>query len=312
MEHPIFSLSTKPDHRVRRYERNDTVIEVEPGARGMATIYDKDILIFAISQIMSAKNSGQPYSRQVRFFAKDLLVYTNRQTNGQAYEALKDSLARLDGTRMRTTVKTGGEENWNAFGLIESATIRKQSSSGRVVEWGVTLSEWLFRAIEANEVLSIHPDYFRLRKPLDRRIYEIMRKHCGSKSEWRISLDVLHQKTGSSSPLKKFRFQMKEICNANLLPDYELSFEDDMITCRRKEGFLEERFIERKERMVQATQLKGETYQKARAILDGWDVYVVEREWRAWVEDKGIEPESADALFISFCKKWRERQGSAY
>ena len=43
----------------------------------------------------------------------------------------------------------------------------------------VTLCEWLFRAIESAEVLPISRDYFRLRRPLDRRLYELARKHCG-------------------------------------------------------------------------------------------------------------------------------------
>jgi len=53
----------------------------------------------------------------------------------------------------------------------------------------VKLSDWLFRAIEAAEVLPISREYFRLRSPLDRRIYEIARKHCGKQEKWRISID---------------------------------------------------------------------------------------------------------------------------
>ena len=32
MEHPIFSLSTKPDHRIRRYEHGTTFVEIKPSA----------------------------------------------------------------------------------------------------------------------------------------------------------------------------------------------------------------------------------------------------------------------------------------
>ncbi|MCA9184408.1 MAG: replication initiator protein A [Pirellulaceae bacterium] len=32
-------------------------------------------------------------------------------------------------------------------------------------------------------MLTLHRDYFRLRKPLERRVYEIARKHCGPKAE---------------------------------------------------------------------------------------------------------------------------------
>ena len=65
----------------------------------------------------------------------------------------------------------------------------------------------MFNAIEANEVLTLHPDYFRLRKPLERRIYEIVRKHCGNKQSWRIGTKLLLKKTGSQTPLWKFRLR---------------------------------------------------------------------------------------------------------
>src|SRR3546814_8985814 len=50
MEHPVFSLSTKPDNRMRRYEHNGNVIEIIPSGKGLATIHDKDILLYCISQ----------------------------------------------------------------------------------------------------------------------------------------------------------------------------------------------------------------------------------------------------------------------
>ena len=48
MEHPVFSLSTKPDRRVLRYEHRDVKIEVTPSMKGLATIFDKDLLIYCI------------------------------------------------------------------------------------------------------------------------------------------------------------------------------------------------------------------------------------------------------------------------
>jgi len=53
MEHPFYSLSKKPERCARRYEHNGNWIEVRPGLRGLATIYDKDILIYCVSQIMA-------------------------------------------------------------------------------------------------------------------------------------------------------------------------------------------------------------------------------------------------------------------
>ncbi len=138
------------------YLKAGQVLEVTPGPKGIANIYDKDILIFAISQIMAARNEGRPYSRENQFQAQDFLEFSNRHTGGHDYDLLRDSLDRLDSTRLRTTIKTGGEETWEAFGLIEGAKIKRKRQDGRVTEWGLKLSEWLFKAIEANEVLTVN------------------------------------------------------------------------------------------------------------------------------------------------------------
>src|SRR4051812_12659114 len=73
MEHPFFSLSKKPDTSVRRYENGDRWLEVVPSVKGLATIYDKDILIYCISQLIAKMNGGDAPSPYVRIVAKDLL-----------------------------------------------------------------------------------------------------------------------------------------------------------------------------------------------------------------------------------------------
>src|ERR1700674_3058791 len=91
MEHPMFSLSKKPDRQVRRYERNAVHVTIKPGADGMATIWDKDVLIYAISQLVEALNRNQPINRTVQLKAYDLLVATNRHTGGKNYDRLADT-----------------------------------------------------------------------------------------------------------------------------------------------------------------------------------------------------------------------------
>ena len=78
MEHPIFSLSTKPDIKPRKYEHNGITVEVKPSVDGLATVHDRDILIFCISQIIRGMNDGREAQQVVRFQAADLLKSTNR------------------------------------------------------------------------------------------------------------------------------------------------------------------------------------------------------------------------------------------
>ena len=200
MEHPMFSLSTRPDRRILNYEHNGVEITVTPSVRGLATIHDKDILIFCISQLMAAINAGRTVSRVLHLKAHDLLVATNRETSGDGYKRLREAFERLAGTRITTNIVTGEKETTTGFGLIESWEIVRHTRAGRMVSVSVKLSDWLFRAVLAKSVLTLSRDYFRLRKPLERRIYELARKHCGRQPEWRISVEVLLKKSGSASP----------------------------------------------------------------------------------------------------------------
>ena len=128
------------------------------------------------------------------------------------------------------------------FGLIDEwRIIEKAPDDERMIAVEITLSRWLFNAVQAFEVLTIDPDYFRLRKPLARRMYEIARKHCGHQSQWSIGLQLLQYKAGSKSELREFRRAVKAIQDDNSLPEYRLTIDqDDKVTffARRSAGAL--------------------------------------------------------------------------
>ena len=232
MEHPIFAFKGG-DTRLRQYEHNGVSLTVEPGRFGLATIHDKDIWIYCISQLSEAMNRDRKdVSRTIRFVAYDFLKTTNRPTTGGSYKRLGDALARLAGTRLVINKETNGKRSRGGFGLIDSWEIVEKDGSDRMVSLEVTLPDWLYRAVQGREVLTISKDYFRLRKPLDRRIYEIARKHCGRQSTWKISLGLLHLKSGSTASLREFRRAIKSLADSNELPDYRVKFvpETDMLT----------------------------------------------------------------------------------
>jgi Replication initiator protein A len=99
MEHPIFSLSKNRDLQVRHYEHNGNSITVKPGADGLATIWDKDVLIYLVSQLVEGLNQGREdaKSRKIRFRAYDYLVSTNRPIGGEHYKTpvLRAEIPRL-------------------------------------------------------------------------------------------------------------------------------------------------------------------------------------------------------------------------
>lgn len=315
MEHPIFSLSTKPDTRLRRYEQGAQFVEVTPSVKGLATVHDRDILIYCISQIIGALNEGRKVDRTIRLKAHDLLTATNRMTNGQAYEGLKAALERLRGTTISTNIKTGGTEALDVFGLIERARIVRETRDGRMQDIEIVLSDWVFNAIEAREVLTLHRDYFRLRKPLERRMYELARKHCGRQTEWSIGLEKLREKCGSTSTLKEFRRLVRSIVDQDRahchMPDYsvdivERSNDVEKIVFRNRQSM--DRCSDLT--MTAPPPLSSETHDAARQIAPGWDVHAIEQEWRAWCLDKSCQPHSPAQHFLKFCMSWVERRGA--
>lgn len=295
MEHPVFSLSTRPDRRVLNYAHNGVEITVTPSVRGLATIHDKDILIYCISQLVAALNAGRAVSRVVRLTAHDLLVATNRETSGDGYKRLREAFERLAGTRITTNLETGGVEITRGFGLIESWEIMRRARGGRMISVSVTLSEWLFNAVMAKSVLTLSRDYFRLRKPLERRIYELARKHCGRQPGWTVSVATLHKKSGSASPRRVFRRMLRDMIAADHLPDYTMAEEPgDLI-----------RFAPRSlvEDGPDLPPLEADVLAAARALAPGADVYALEAEWRAYWVRSGRPPlRAAGAAFLGFVK----------
>lgn len=307
MEHPFYSLSKKPETAVRRYEHKGNWIEITPSVKGLATIYDKDILIYCISQIMAKLKRGEKVSQRVRINTRELLIFTNRGTAGKDYTALVEAVDRLAGTRISTNIRTAEEEQYDTFGLIDAASIRrKHGRDGRLLWCELQLSDWVFNAIRSQEVLTLHRDYFRLRKPIERRVYEIARKHCGQQDQWRIGLPTLLNKTGSQSPLKRFRQMIRDLAEYDHLPDYSVSFdpEGDMVTFRNRGAM----------QLANASAWEGpldpEAYHDARTVAPGWDVHYLEREWRQWLGENEIEPKRPGPHFVKFCQSWYERRGA--
>ena len=48
--------------------------------------------------------------------------------------------------------------------------------------------------------------------------------------------------------------------------------------------------------------LSIDTYEKAKKVAPGWDVYALEKEWRLWIADKETS-KNPDAAFVGFCKQ---------
>lgn len=229
-------------------------------------------------------------------------IWQHRQTSGQGYQLLKDALRRLQGTQIETNIRQGGKEYFKLFGLIESAEIVRETRDGRMLDVEITLSDWVFDAIENNHVLTLNKQYFFLRKPLERRLYELARKHCGSQPKWKCGLELLRDKCGSGSTTKEFRRLLGKIIEDDgahdHLPDYAMTIDGDNVVFRPKGA---EAVVALPYRALRFS--KPSTHDDARGVAPGWDIYALENEWRSWVHDKAIDVKDPDKHFLAFCKK---------
>lgn len=276
LEHPFFSISKKKDLSIRNYTSPDgkVSVEVTPSVKGMATIYDKDILIYAIS-VLRAATKGEKQnpkgqadstelqeqlefpaetaaplrtldpgrmregvakevipvkSRPINIIAYNLLHAIGRDTSGRAYKDLEEALDRLENTSIKTNIPVGkGYVCTESFRIIDKFRIIREQGTDRMLYIQLILSDWLWTAAVEGEsdLLLINREYFNLTSGLERRIYELCRKHCGHQPYWSIGMEKLYKKSGSNSSLREFRRMIRKIVEKNTLPSYVLAYDQE-------------------------------------------------------------------------------------
>ena len=236
MEHPLFSIRKGGDRKIRVYEdpRSQVRIEIHPSTKGSATIWDKDILIYLGSILRKAMDSEMVVTPTFTFTGRDLLCSIGRNSGGKDYTELEEALDRLVGTRIKTNIATGDKVETENFSLLHSYRLLR-NASGRLDQVLVTVSNWFYRAIEGEEVLSISPQYFEITGGLERRIYELVRKHCGGQASFEIGLDRLYLKSGSTSPERGFRHKVRHLVGEDYtrLLEYFLTVDEDKLCAFR-------------------------------------------------------------------------------
>ena len=308
MEHPFFALSTKKDIRSVRYERDGVTIVLSPSAAyGLPTMMDKDILLYVGSLLMAEINKGRIPPKTVRFSAHDLMVTTNRHTNDVGYRMLKNAFERLTGCLISTNIKTNNIQESSNFHILDSSrVIESGHDRKRMVRLEITMSDWFYNALIGKEVLTISRDYFRLRKPLERRLYELARKHCGRQTEWNISLETLKEKSGSEGHTDKFRHQLREIIKTdakeNHFPDYHIALDgDDRVTFRNRHGDAQQSLAR-----DDLPRLSRDTLRRAQKLVEdagtGWDFGALHEQFTQQLMG-GFRPEKVNGAFIGFVKK---------
>lgn len=224
MAYPFFSLSKS--HRVAPIDFSAGTVSIRVEAvpdHGMATIWDADILIWAASQIVEARDAGLRTSRLMMATPYEILTFIGRGTSLRDYRRLKAALDRLQSTTISTTLRQTAEGRRHRFSWINEWQERT-NRNGRPDGVEMIVPDWFYQAVLDDAlILTIDRAYFDLTGGLERWLYRLVRKHGGrQKDGWRFDFRHLHQKSGSLSPFKRFAFELRDIIRRQPLPGYTL------------------------------------------------------------------------------------------
>jgi plasmid replication initiation protein len=123
MAYPFFSLAKTHRTTPIDYRMNDIAIRVEAvPEHGMATIWDADVLIWAASQIVQARDSGLRTSRLMAATPYEILTFIGRGTSARDYHRLKAAFDRLQSTTVATSLRQASERRMHRFSWINEWT----------------------------------------------------------------------------------------------------------------------------------------------------------------------------------------------
>ena len=255
MAFPFFSLEKSKRTRPIVYEQGDVKVEIAGlSTVGIATIWDADFLIWVAAQLNAAVERGESPTRRLWIVPYQFLRATKRispKTTGKyAYERFKDCLQRLQGTTVKTTIKAGGKQITRAWSWIDSWEVH-EDESGRMTGIEVVLSEWFFsRVVDDRAVLAIHSDYFLLTGGIERWLYRLARKHCGSnQTGWSFTLHKLYEKYPPGREFRFFKRDLKGVVKSDCLPEYHTAWETtsgiDWVHFSLRQGAQVQRYLPR-------------------------------------------------------------------
>jgi plasmid replication initiation protein len=238
MAYPFFSLAKTKRVVPIHFKAGNLTIQVEATAEfGMATIWDADILIWAASQLVEARDRGLPTSRLLVVTPYEILTFSRRGTSVRDYQRLKAALDRLQSTTVATSIRQTVGRRLHRFSWINEWTERADTT-GRPLGLELVLPDWFYRGLlEDGLVLTIDSSYFKLTGGIERWLYRLVRKHAGRQvSGWRFDFRHLHAKSGSLADFRNFALDVRKLAARQALPGYHLTVlkraADEQLVCR--------------------------------------------------------------------------------
>lgn len=239
MQYPFFSISNRIDTAIRTYQNGNDILRVYPSSVGCPTQSDKDVLIFLASILARANfKNREDYliKRRIKLKVADFARVTQKTLSGMTPKILLQSLRRLAGVRLETNIRNDMSEESHGFSYIDEYKITESNKSqDGVIECEVVLSEWFAQHLVDYNFLTITDKYFSL-TPTEKRLYEVVRKFCGSQPMFKISIQSLASRMIGEFDTKNIRFfrrTIRKIVHKGKIPDYILYFDAqaDQLVC---------------------------------------------------------------------------------
>jgi plasmid replication initiation protein len=231
LEYPLFDVSKSAKKRKLSYERDGVSIEIKAvEGEGIATIYDKDVILYAASLIRDQIKNGLTPEKEVRFTAYDFQRICGRDNAGDSYDRISAALERLKGTLIRTNIEIGKRGKVGLFNWLDSGTeleydIDEATGERKLQFVRVVLSEWLFTAIVGGKkFLTVHKGYFDL-APVERRLYDLARVYVSDNESWEVPLGVLREMIGCDMTPSQLKSTLLKVQKMGL-PEYALEVTD--------------------------------------------------------------------------------------
>lgn len=235
MDVAVFRLSKK-DRRageVMTFKLPDGSVKVSAGPAGMASVWDYDLVLMAISHLTEAMNryregKGDRPGRVFRPHVGDVLKFLRRADGGKQKSDLVETCLRLNTTHVavqRTKKGRNGRPVTVSEGealISRYKVIKSESGTPEYIE--IELADWMFREVVEGknpDVLTVHPDYFLIDPGIGRFLYRLARRAAG-KGQAKWSFQTIYERSGSAGSFKEFCRILRRIIAGNDLPEYTL------------------------------------------------------------------------------------------
>ena len=323
-EYPLFTVDRTTVKTKIEFGNDHWSLAIYPTEVGLPTIYDKDVLLVLIGKMMELKNaqrnSHAPLDPYITLNSYEINRQLQRSQGGRSYAKIVVSLDRLQHTSFHSkTVHNGTPIEGGVFHLIDNYDyVEKLNRDGKVIkgqtQFRIKLSDFIMDAINSDRppIITYPRHYLRLKKPFDKRLYEIANKAVGQNSkrnkEVTFKLATLHERMyPKTHKLTKFRYAISQRTAAGpfTILNYVMKFDPDTdkVTFGHAHASHEKPTPKPKFDAKKIPPLTAETLNHAQRILNGRNVDAIHKAWLEDLTHKKEMPDDAQTAFLDYCRE---------